>query len=272
MSVKLLDLTLELSILVGEFLNVESLLISLLNKTGDFLVHGVELMVLVLEVLLQESVIFLLLVESSILVEDMLLVLLVLLVPLLLLLSQVSDRSFVRFDLLLQILFDGLEKLGVSFKLGVLFLQLFNLGLSCEDLVFLLLKISLQHDYSLVLLDPDLLQILNLLILLVDFLLQLLLGSHESLDLVVLSHGETRALLNDLVQLGNLLFESVDDLSCLLLLGLGSLNELPAFVNFSSEHTDGVRIFLSQLDSSLDSGSIRQDRVVQVLASKFEFK
>lgn len=70
------------------------------------------------------------------------------------------------------------------------------------------------------------------------------------------------------MKLRNFILELMDDLACLLFLRLGSLNEFPALVDFSSEHSDGVGVFLSELDGTLDSCGIRQDRVIKVLASK----
>ena len=74
-------------------------------------------------------------------------------------------------------------------------------------------------------------------------------------------------MLDNLVELSNLIFQTLDDLSSLLFFFLGSLNKLPALFNLTSQNSDRVRIFLSELDSTFDSCSILQNSVVELLTS-----
>lgn len=170
-------------------------------------------------------------------------------------------------NLLLQVLLLFLEKLCIAIELDVFLIELLDLVLDRMYLLFLLQQLRLQSDDLLVLLDPDSLQVVNLLFLLLDLVLEFLLLSHKSLNLVVLTHRETRALLNDLMKLADLVLESLDDFPGFLLLSLGSFDEFPALVDLPSEHADGVRVFLSELDGSLDSGCVLQNSVVKFSAS-----
>jgi len=69
------------------------------------------------------------------------------------------------------------------------------------------------------------------------------------------------------VELGDLILESLNDLSGFLFFILGSLDKLPALLDFSSEDSDSVGIFLSQLNGSLDSRSVLENSVVQFFTS-----
>ena len=102
----------------------------------------------------------------------------------------------------------------------------------------------------------SILKLIDLLFLVVDILLKLLLLPHELMNGVVLTKRESRSLLHNFVKFGDLILESLDDLSGFFLFLLGSLNKFPAFLDLSSENSDGVGIFLGELDSSLDSSSI----------------
>jgi len=88
---------------------------------------------------------------------------------------------------------------------------------------------------------------------------------------VVLSEGESRALLNNFMKLADLILEALDDLARLLLLGLGLLNELPALLNLTSENCNGVRVFLGKLNSPLDSSCVLEDGVVKFLAPRRKY-
>lgn len=59
-----------------------------------------------------------------------------------------------------------------------------------------------------------------------------------------------------------------DDLSGLLLVVLGLFDEFPGLINLLSEDSDSLRILLSKLDCCLDSCSILENGLVQILASK----
>jgi hypothetical protein len=69
------------------------------------------------------------------------------------------------------------------------------------------------------------------------------------------------------VKLANLVSEALDDLLCLLFLGLGGLDKLPALIDFSSENSNSVGILLSQFNRSLNPGCVLKNRVVEILTS-----
>ena len=177
-------------------------------------------------------------------------------------LSLLLDGAFFLLDLLLHILLLSVEKLGVPLKLGLFLGKFFDLVLLLLDLLLLLHQIVLEFQDFLVKVGVSVLEILVLLLLHLDFLLEVLLGSHELVDSVVLTKRETRALLHNLVKLGNLVLKALNNLSSLLLLVLGSLNKLPALLDFPSENSDGVGIFLGKLDGSLDSCRILQNSII----------
>jgi hypothetical protein len=58
-----------------------------------------------------------------------------------------------------------------------------------------------------------------------------------------------------------------DDLSGLLLVVLGLFDELPGLIDLLSEDSDGLRVLLGQLDGCLDSCSVLENGLVQILAS-----
>lgn len=91
--------------------------------------------------------------------------------------------------------------------------------------------------------------------------------SDELVNGVVLTKRETRALLDNLVELSDLILQTLDDLSSLLFFFLGGFNKLPALLNLTSQDSDCVGIFLSQLDGTFDSCSVLQDRVIELLTS-----
>jgi hypothetical protein len=64
----------------------------------------------------------------------------------------------------------------------------------------------------------------------------------------------------------DLVFEIGDNLSGLLLIVLGLLNEFPGLLYFLAEDGNGLRVLLGQLDGRLDSRGILQNGLVQVLA------
>lgn len=68
------------------------------------------------------------------------------------------------------------------------------------------------------------------------------------------------------MEFGDLFFQSLDDLPGLVFLVFGGLHQLPALVNFLSEHSDGLRVLLGELDCSFDSGGVLENGVVEVLA------
>lgn len=97
--------------------------------------------------------------------------------------------------------------------------------------------------------------------------MKLLLLSHEFVNSVVLAKRKTRSLLDNLVKFGDFILESLDDLSGFFLFLLGSFNEFPAFLNLSSEDSNGVGILLGEFDSSLNSSSVLENVLVELLAS-----
>ena len=181
---------------------------------------------------------------------------------LLLVLTILFDSALFLLDLLLHVLFLSIEELGISLELGLLLGKFLDLMLLLLDLLLLLHQVVLEFQDLLIEVRVGVLEILVLLLLHLNFLLEVLLGSHKLVDSVVLTKRETRSLLHNLVEFGDLVLKTLNNLPGLLLLVLGSLNKLPALLNFPSEDSDSVRIFLSELDCSLDSCSILQNCVI----------
>lgn len=69
------------------------------------------------------------------------------------------------------------------------------------------------------------------------------------------------------MKFGDFVLESLDDLSGFFLFLLGSFNEFPAFLNLSSKDSNGVGILLGEFDSSLNSGSVLKNVLVELLTS-----
>lgn len=73
------------------------------------------------------------------------------------------------------------------------------------------------------------------------------------------------------MELGDLVLKTLNDSSGLLLFVLGGLNELPCLLNLLSESSDGLRVLLSELDSTFDSCGILEDSVIKFLTSVIKF-
>jgi hypothetical protein len=177
-------------------------------------------------------------------------------------LAILLDSGFFLFDLLLHIFLLGIKELGVSLKLGLFFGEFFDRVLLLLDFLFLLHQVVLEFQDFLVKVGVGVLKVIILLLLHLNFLLEIFLSTHQLVNGVILSKGETRALLNNLVELGNLVLEALNDLPGLLFLVLGGLNKLPALLDLSSQDSDGVGILLGQLNGSLDSCSILQNCII----------
>ena len=170
-------------------------------------------------------------------------------------------------NVLMQLLLFCFNSLRVSLIFDLFFLKLVDLVLLFLDFFLLLHKITLDFDNLSVESSLCELEVVNLLLFGLNFLLKLLLLSDELVDGVVLTKRETRALLDNLVELSNLILQTLDDLPSLFFLFLGGLNKFPALFNLTSQNSDSVRIFLSELDGTFDSCSILQDRVIELLTS-----
>jgi len=77
-----------------------------------------------------------------------------------------------------------------------------------------------------------------------------------------LTERKTTTVFDNLVKLSNLILETLDDLSCFLFFLFGGLDELPALLDFFSENSDCIGIFLGELDGSLDLGSVLNDGII----------
>jgi hypothetical protein len=113
-------------------------------------------------------------------------------------------------------------------------------------------------------------QVSYLVSLLVTLFLKLLSLSHEVVHCVVLANGQSRPLLYDLIQMGNLISQVLDDLPGFFFLFFGLLDQFPSFFNFFPENINCLRVFLGELDGCLDFSSILENGVIQILAPKKE--
>ncbi len=77
-------------------------------------------------------------------------------------------------------------------------------------------------------------------------------------------------MLNDLIQMGNLISQVLDDLPSFFFLFFGLLHQFPSFLYFFPENIDSLRVFLGKLNGCLDFSSILENGVIQILASKKE--
>ena len=91
--------------------------------------------------------------------------------------------------------------------------------------------------------------------------------SDELVNGVVLTKRETRALLDNLVELSDLILQTLDDLSSLLFFFLGGFNKLPALLNFATKNSNSIAILLSQFNGSLNLSGILNNRIIQLLTS-----
>ena len=99
---------------------------------------------------------------------------------------------------------------------------------------------------------------------------QLLLAVHQLLHCVVLTDGQSTALLHNLVQVTDLTLQILDKLASLFLFVFGSFDQLPSLVNLTFEDGDGVAIFLGQLYGGLDLGCVLHDGVLKFLAALYK--
>ena len=115
------------------------------------------------------------------------------------------DRGFSVGKVLEQLLLFGIHSLGISLVLNLLFLKLVNLVLLLLELFLFGQKFRVELDNSGVQSALLLVKVIVLLFEAFNFLLKLFLLSDELVNGVVLTKRESRALLYDLVKLGNLI-------------------------------------------------------------------
>ena len=106
---------------------------------------------------------------------------------LLLVLTILLDCALFLLDLLLHVLFLSIEELGISLELGLLLGKFLDLMLLLLDLFLLLHQVVLELQDLLIEVRVGVLEILVLLLLHLNFLLEVLLGSHQLVDGVILT-------------------------------------------------------------------------------------
>jgi hypothetical protein len=106
---------------------------------------------------------------------------------LLLVLTIFLNCAFFLLDLLLHVLFLSIEEFGISLELGLFLGKLLDLMLLLLDLFLLLHQVVLELQDLLIEIRVGVLEILVLLLLHFNFLLEVLLGSHQLVDSVVLT-------------------------------------------------------------------------------------
>lgn len=159
---------------------------------------------------------------------------------LLLVFLQLLDLSFLGVDVGFVVLLLGLVQLGVSLVLHLLLFVLLNLVLLLLNFLFFLQQLALKLNDFLVESSFGELKVVDLLLLALNFLLQLFLLSDQLVDSVVLAERQPGTLLDNFVELSDFILKTLDDSSGLLLLVLGSLDKFPALFNLPPEHSDGV--------------------------------
>jgi hypothetical protein len=145
-------------------------------------------------------------------------------------------------------------------KLFVLVLELFNLLLLFE-------KIALDPDDLFAKVTLIEVKSVNDLILLNDFVLKLGTFLHHLGNAVVFTNVQTGALVNNLREVRDLIFEVTDDLSSLLFIVLGLFHELPGLIDLLTKNSNSLRVLLGQLDGSLNSCCVLKNGLIEIFAS-----
>lgn len=105
------------------------------------------------------------------------------------------------------------------------------------------------------------------LLLLLDLVLELHLLVEDLLHSVILTERKAGSTLHDLVEMGDFLLQIGDDLTRVLFLLLGLLDQLPGLVHLTLQNGDGGGVLLRELDGSLHSHGVVGDGLVHVLAT-----
>jgi len=237
---ELLLLLLDLSQLVPVLIQFE---VAFFNQVVEFSLLALVLLLTLLEFLMAE--LELLVRFEQILLLDIQLIVVVLLLLELLNLVLKLVLQFLNFcislgSFFLRLLLFLVVQLLVSLLFDLLFFEFLDLMLLLLSFLFLSDKIVIVLSNLLAESGLGKFKVVDLCLLGVDLFLELFESGDELADLIVVTKGKTTTIFDNLVKLGNLILQTLDNFSGLFFLFFGSFDKLPAFLDFSSQNSDGI--------------------------------